>query len=201
MEKEPFEPDAIEKSGTSQELQQTSNQTFNWKREVIEWVQAIVLALVIALFIRTFIFSLIKVQGNSMLPTLHNNDRLVVVRLMYKPKQGDVVIFRPPLHKDTPYVKRVIALPGQTVDIDFQKHQVIIDGEIQNEDYINELTTNPGNVSFPQTVPDDTIFVLGDNRNNSRDSRHIDVGMIPYKAIMGRAVFRIWPLNNIGILH
>ncbi len=177
MEKEPFEPQPIKETETSQEIQQPDIQPFNWKREIIEWTQSIVLALIIALFIRTFIFSLIRVEGNSMLPTLHNNDRLVVVKLMYKPKQGDVVIFRPPLHKDTPYVKRIIALPGQTVDIDFQKHQVIVDGKILDEVYINEPTANRGNATFPQTVPEDSIFVLGDNRNNSSDSRHNDLGM------------------------
>lgn len=175
--------------------------SFNWKKELLEWTQAIVIALVVALVLRTFVFTLVRVSGSSMEPTLHNNDRLVVRRFMYTPKRGDVIILRPPMHKDTPYIKRVVALPGETVDIDFENHIVYIDGKPIKEEYINEPTARPGNMQFPLTVEEDTVFVLGDNRNNSRDSRYSDVGLIPYDSIMGRASFRIWPLNQLGSFY
>ncbi|MGE4283360.1 MAG: signal peptidase I [Clostridia bacterium] len=202
MDKEPFDIEEND-SDTNEEIvqQTTSSQVFDFKKEIKEWVQAIVIALVIAVIIRTFVFSLIRVDGQSMVPTLQHNDRLVVVKMMYKPKQGDVIILTPPMHKNTPYVKRIIALPGQTVDIDFKKHVVTVDGNPLVEPYINEPTAQRGDVEFPQTVPENTVFVLGDNRNNSRDSRYSDVAMVPYKEIVGKANFRIWPLSRIGSIY
>ena len=182
-------------------IQPEKEQQFDLKKEVFEWVQAIVLALVIALIIRTFVFSLIRVEGSSMVPTLNTNDRLIVWKLMYKPKQGDIIILKPPLHPETPYVKRIIGMPGQTVDLDTSRQVVIVDGKPLEEDYINEPTRQRGNMAFPAKVPDNHVFVLGDNRNNSKDSRYTDVGMIPYDSIIGKAVFRIWPLNKIGFVN
>ncbi|WHH59427.1 signal peptidase I [Petroclostridium sp. X23] len=202
MDKEHFNIENNENDIAQETSQQSVPvQAFDYKKEIREWVQAIVIALVIALVIRTFVFSLIRVDGQSMVPTLNHNDRLIVVKLMYKPKQGDVIILTPPMHKDTPYVKRVIALPGQTVDIDFENHVVKVDGKPLSEPYINEPIAQRGDVKFPQTVPEDTVFVLGDNRNNSRDSRYSDVGMVPFKAVMGKASLRIWPLNRFGSIY
>ncbi len=176
-------------------------ENFNFKREIFEWVQAIVVALVIALVIRTFVFELIKVNGQSMLPTLEHNDRLVVVKMLYKPEQGDIIILHPPHEERGPYVKRVIAVAGQTVDVDFTRHKVYVDGKALEEDYINEPIAQRGDMKFPQTVPEDSVFVLGDNRNNSRDSRYLDVGMIPYESVIGKVTIRIWPLNKIGSVY
>lgn len=202
MDKESFDIQADENNVNDEALHSsTANRQFNIKKEILEWVQAIVIALVIALVIRTFVFSLIRVDGHSMVPTLQHNDRLIVTKLMYKPQQGDIIILRPPMHKNTPFVKRIIALPGQTVDIDFKKHKVLVDGVELKEPYINEPTVQRGDVKFPVVVPENTVFVLGDNRNNSRDSRYSDVGMVPYKSIIGKAVFRIWPLNNFGSIY
>jgi|LSQX01.2.fsa_nt_gb signal peptidase I len=181
-------------------LQPEKEQQFDLKKEIFEWVQAIVLALVIALLIRTFLFTLIRVEGSSMVPTLSTNDRLIVWKLMYKPRQGDIIILKPPLHPETPYVKRIIGMPGQTININTSTQEVIIDGEPIDEDYINEPTRFSGNMTFPVKVPDDHVFVMGDNRNNSKDSRYTDVGMIPYDKIIGKATVRIWPLNKIGLV-
>lgn len=195
MEKEPFE------MNNNQEEENTKTQNYDIKKEILEWVQAIAIALVIAIVIRTYVFSLIKVNGHSMLPTLHHNERLVVVKLGYTPKQGDIIILNPPEKERGPFVKRVIAVEGQTVNIDFEKHKVYVDGVALEEDYINEPTIQRGNIAFPVTVPEDHVFVMGDNRNNSRDSRYTDVGMIPYKEIIGKVTIRIWPLNRLGSVY
>ena len=181
-------------------LQPEKEQQFDLKKEIFEWVHALVLALVIALVLRTFLFTLIRVVGSSMVPTLSTNDRLIVWKLMYKPRQGDIIILKPPLHPETPYVKRIIGMPGQTININTSTQEVIIDGEPIDEDYINEPTRFSGNMTFPVKVPDDHVFVMGDNRNNSKDSRYTDVGMIPYDKIIGKATVRIWPLNKIGLV-
>ncbi|MDK2798390.1 MAG: signal peptidase [Clostridiales bacterium] len=205
MEKDSFDTQAnrddnsIEPEKKFMEISQ--NKDFNIKKEILEWVQAIVIAFVIALLIRTFVFSLIRVQGYSMIPTLQHNDRLIVTKLMYKPKQGDIIILRPPMHKNTYYVKRVIAVSGQTVDIDFKKHIVYVDGKALIENYVNEPIAQPGDIQFPRTVPENTVFVLGDNRNDSRDSRYSDIGMVPYQSIIGKAIFRIWPINKLGSVY
>ena len=173
-------------------------------KEIFEWVQAIVVALVIAMFLRTYIFTLVDVSGSSMVPTLHNSDKLFVWRLGYQPEVGDIVIFRPASNENTPYVKRVIATEGQSVDIQYDEVKgyadVFVDGERLEEDYINERIdyTRIGNGKYPCIVPDDCIFVLGDNRNNSSDSRMSSVGMVSEESVIGKAIVRIWPFNAIG---
>lgn len=182
-----------ESSGESEESTAKS-----FKKEFFEWVQAIAIAVVLALLIRTFVFTLVKVDGSSMVPTLQDGDRLYVTRLLYKPKASDVIVFRPAGDKDKYYVKRVIATEGQEVDINFSTGAVMVDGVVLDEPYINELTYAQGNVSFPVTVPKDCVFVLGDNRNRSKDSRFSDVYMVSEDSIMGGAVFRLFPFNAIG---
>jgi len=180
----------------------------NWAREIFEWVACIAIAIVIALLIKNFIFTLVKVDGASMNPTLTHGDRLFTRVLGYnEPKQGDIIIFNPPLsaynkapNKDIAYVKRVIATEGQIVEIT-PDGEVSVDGEILPEDYISEkidmryiMTTK-----FPFEVPEGTVFVLGDNRNNSHDSRSADVGDVPLENIIGKAEFRLWPIGKFSL--
>ena len=175
-------------------------------REIFEWIQAIVVAVVLAMFLRTFIFTLVNVSGTSMVPTLHNNDKLFVWRLGYEPEVGDIIIFRPRAHEDTPYVKRVIATEGQTVNIVPDETtgycEVYVDGERLNEDYINDKIdiVHIGNVTYPATVPENCVFAMGDNRNNSKDSRFLDVGMVTEESIIGHATLRLWPINSFELL-
>ena len=175
--------------------------------EIFDWVQAIVVALVIAMFLRTYIFTMVDVSGSSMVPTLHNNDKLFVWRLGYQPEVGDIIIFRPAINEKTPYVKRVIATEGQSVDIKVNKSkgyaEVYVDGEKLDEPYINEMikTTHIGDGKYPCIVPEDCLFVLGDNRNNSADSRFSSVGMVSTDSVIGKAQVRLWPFNQIGGLE
>ncbi len=171
------------------------------KKELLDWVVSIVVALAVALFIRQFIFTLVRVDGPSMLPTLHHNDTLYVNRFMYSPEVGDVIIFRPPNSPDTPYVKRVIATEGQEVVVDAAEQTVYVDGVALVEDYISEQLVSAGTMKYPYVVPKDHVFVLGDNRNNSRDSRDASVGAIPRKNIIGKVVFRLLPVSDFGSVY
>ena len=165
------------------------------QREILEWVLSIAIAVVLALVIRNFVFTVVKVEGSSMVPTLQNNDRLIVWRLGYTPANGDIIV----LHQkgEHPFIKRIIATEGQTIDIDFDTHQVYVDGVKLDEPYINQPTSETGDVIFPVTVPENAVFVMGDNRNNSRDSRFQNVGMVAHEDIIGKAIFRFFPFSSI----
>lgn len=183
---------------------------FNWKRELLDWAQAIIIALVVALLIKNFVFTLVQVDGDSMLPTLQNSNRLYVNRFMYTPEKGDIVIFKPVDDPKRPYIKRVIATEGDTIYIDYETSTVYVNDEPIDEPYIKEPTRlvgahitrlmNTGNYSRQQPiiVEKDKVFVMGDNRNHSRDSR--EIGLVDKKQIIGGAVFRFWPLNEFGFL-
>ena len=201
-------------------------------KEIFEWFYTIAIALVIAFAIKAFLFDVVRVDGSSMFPTLENNDRLIVTKLGYEPKQGDIIILDSSYKnreeyydklaqyknkeklsamdkflnlKDLPknlkkkyYVKRVIALPGQTVDL--KDGKVYVDGELLDEPYYSGITQSiDATVEYPVTVEDDMVFVMGDNRPHSKDSRSSELGQVPYEAVLGKAQLRIWPLNDIGL--
>ncbi len=171
----------------------------NGKNETVEWVQSIVIAVVLALLIRGFVFETILVDGDSMLPTLHNNDRLVINKISHRisgVKRGDIVIFKYPGNEKEHFVKRVIACEGDVIKI--EGGRVYVNGQELKEPYILEETIE----GFPESVvPENTIFVLGDNRNNSRDSRNATVGFVPLENIIGKPWARIWPLKDIKLLN
>lgn len=172
----------------------------DFKKDILEWVLSIIIAVVIALLLRTYVFEQVKVIGSSMEPTLKENDRLVAVKLKYNPKQGDIIILNPPKMIDGPYIKRIIAVGGQTVNIDYDSHKVYVDNKELKEDYIKEPTSYKGDVSFPIKIPKDYVFVMGDNRNESKDSRISSVGLIPNNKILGKVIIRIWPLDKFGLI-
>jgi signal peptidase I len=168
-------------------------------REIMDWVICIAVAFAIAFVLRTFVVTLVNVDGQSMVPTLRHGDRLVVVRLFYKPKQFDIIIFHPRNRSKEPYVKRVIGMPGQTVAINNDTGEVSVNGKTLDEPYINNRTRGmTGTNSW--TVPENHVFVMGDNRGNSHDSRNTDVGFVSFESILGGAVFRVWPFASFGKL-
>ena len=146
-----------------------------------------------------FLFRIVDVSGDSMNPTLTNGDKLVVSDVFYKPKQGDIVIFRKDEYKPEALVKRVIATEGQTVEIDFDRGRVYVDGELLDEPYIAEPTRNQLDFKGAQTVPEGCVFVMGDNRNASSDSRKAEIGMVDERLIVGKVLLRVFPLDSIGI--
>ena len=165
-------------------------------REAYEWVQALVCSVLAVVVLFTFVIRLIGVDGHSMVPTLQDGDRLLVTTslLSGEYRYGDIVIIQKGTFADgDPIVKRVIATEGQTVDIDFANGIVYVDGEALDEPYINEPTYTDEGTEFPLTVPEGSIFVMGDNRNRSDDSRNAELGTVDTRYIIGRAVFLLFP--------
>ena len=165
--------------------------------ELYDWMDCIVYSVLVVVLLLSFCFRLIGVDGTSMVPTLQDGDRVLLQSIFYKPQAGDIVVFT---KLQSPLVKRIIATEGQIVDIDFAQGIVYVDNVPLDEPYINELTTTSGDVSFPVEVPQGCVFVLGDNRNHSSDSRDVSIGMIDLRQVMGRAVFRFFPVSAAGAL-
>ena len=156
----------------------------------------IVYMVAIVTLVFTFVIRLIGVDGSSMEPTLKHGDRLLVLNSLWYDdyKYGDIVILRKEgVFNNDPIVKRVIAVGGQTVDIDFSTGSVYVDGALLKEDYINELTFTPEGTAFPLTVPEGSIFVMGDNRNHSSDSRDSRLGTVDNRYVIGKAVLLAFP--------
>ena len=165
-------------------------------RDLYEWVQSLVGSVLVVVAIFTFVIRMMGVDGHSMLNTLQPGDRLLVVNSMlyHDYKYGDIVILRKNgVFDDDPIVKRVIAVEGQTVDIDFAEGIVYVDGEALEEDYIREPTYTAEGTEFPLTVPEGSIFVMGDNRNGSSDSRDYRLGTVDTRYVIGKAAFLIFP--------
>jgi signal peptidase I len=170
-------------------------------RSVLEWVAVVGGALVIALVIKTFLLQAFYIPSSSMESTLNIGDRVLVNKLSYRlhdVNRGDIVVFeRPPGEPASDIhdlIKRVVALEGETVSLD-ENGRVLIDGEVLDEPYLAEGTTT-NRLAEPVVVPEGHVFVMGDNRNDSRDSRFF--GPIEEDSIVGRAFFRVWPLGDIG---
>jgi len=163
--------------------------------DAYEWVQALVCSVLVVVVVFTFVIRLIGVDGRSMVPTLQHGDRLMVLNsLLYDDyKYGDVVVLRKESFLQDPIVKRVIATEGQTVDINFATGAVFVDDELLEEDYINEPTHLEEGTEFPLTVPEGSIFVMGDNRNHSSDSRDSRLGTVDARYVIGKAVLLAFP--------
>lgn len=161
---------------------------------------ATVLATLILIF--TFVFRIIVVSGPSMENTLFNGDSMVVWSLGYEPKQGDVIVLTQPSYQEDSIVKRVIAVGGQHVAIDYNTSTVTVDGQVLKEDYIKEwmLVPSYGMGNYDLTVPEGCLFVMGDNRNESADSRYPTIGVIDERCVIGKALMVIFPFSNFGLL-
>ena len=175
-------------------------------KTLYEWLEEIVIALTLVILVFTFLFRVVTVTGESMLPNFVEGQKLIVTNLGHSVEQGTVVVITNVLNE--PIIKRVIATEGQTVDIDYETGTVYVDGKAVDETQFgleNGITTRPYStleaMVFPQTVPEGCVFVLGDNRSVSKDSRYTEVGMVDTRHILGEAVFTLYPFDRFGVIE
>ena len=183
---------------TAEELEA---QELESRKNAYDWIQCLASALIVCVVIFIFVARVIDVKGTSMYPTLNNQDKMLVSDLFYTPKTGDIVVFKKDQYDpERALVKRVIATEGQEINIDFDRGIVYVDGVALEEDYITELTTTKLDFIGPQTVPDGCVFVMGDNRNMSTDSRKSEIGMVDNRLIIGKVYCVIFPLSSFGLV-
>ena len=184
-----------------------------WIKELYEWTEMLTVSVVIVAVIFTFFFRIVAVDGSSMTNTLQDKDRVIITHLLYTPKVGDIVVIsRSEVYESSasqtkaPLIKRIVAVGGDTVYIDFEVGVVYVNGKPSvTEKYTREgKTFQRGDIEFPEEglkVPEGHVFVLGDHRNDSTDSRFKSVGMVPEDQIIGKAVLRIFPIPSFGVLE
>lgn len=173
----------------------TGDKVTKAKMEIFDWVQCIVGAIIVGIVIFIFVGRTIGVEGISMMNTLSHNDRVVMSNFLYTPQNGDIIVFQT-LSDDfggAPLVKRVIALENQVIDINFDCGHIFVDGILQCEPFISEPTHVRGQFEGPHTVQEGHIFVLGDNRNHSSDSRDPRIGEVDTRQILGKVLFLLIP--------
>lgn len=177
----------------------STEKKLGWKKSLVLYLHDVIIYLAVICIVFLLVFRVVVVSGTSMNMTLLDGDYLLLLsNLFYRnPEPGDIVIASKASFDDgTPIVKRVIAVEGQTVDIDFETGTVYVDGVAQQEDYIWTLTLTTGGTHFPLTVEPGCVFVMGDNRGNSRDSRYPEIGLIDRREIVGKAIFLFLPGTN-----
>ncbi len=206
-------PDAPTEENTPEPQAKTRAELF---ADVMEIVETMLVSVFVVLMVFTYLARPVTVDGRSMVPTLNDQDKLVMLRLLYTPKQGDIVVVdnyeghvfdaegnvvESGRSLNENIIKRVIAVAGQTVTVDERAGEVYVDGKALHENYINERTlTNDGAFIYPITIPEGYVFVMGDNRNKSTDSRSSCVGLVSEEDVLGNAYFRYYPVTDIGFV-
>jgi len=170
-------------------------------KELYDWTESAVMAVIVVVLLFTFVGRTSVVSGSSMDKTLASGDMLLISRWGYSGEPGDIVVATKPYSHNEPIIKRIIATGGQTVDIDFEEGIVYVNGEALEEDYTNTPTNRRYDMEFPLTVPEGYVFLLGDNRNGSYDSRAEEIGLVDERYIMGKAYFRIYPFSDFKALY
>ncbi len=167
-------------------------------RAVYDWVSAAVFSLVCVTIVFACFFRIVGVDGASMMDTLYHQDRLILTRWAYTPQRGDIVVIN--RYTEEPLVKRIIAVGGDTIYIDPETYAVYLNGEKLEEPYVH-YNTLPYDMIEALTIPEGCVFVMGDHRDNSKDSRSAEIGFVDERDIMGKAIFRLWPLQRFGGLY
>lgn len=187
-----------------QNPEETPEEKGSFKLDLFFWMQALIGALVFLILTFTLVGRVIGVVGGSMLPTLHEGDLLLLQSAGYTPKQGDVVVLRKSSFMTDPIVKRVIATEGQHVRVDYTTGQVFVDGVALDEPYINGVMADPLDpleTVLDVTVPEGSIYVMGDNRNHSSDSRDERLGTVDTRYVLGRALWILTPFAHFGAIE
>lgn len=178
-----------------------TRERYKKNKDILEWLDTAVLALALLALLYTFGVRMVRVDGTSMEPTLLDGERLLISSWHYTPAKGDIVV----VDSYTPYgatlVKRVIAMGGDTVDIDFAAGIVYVNGEALDEPYTAAPTYLVESATFPLTVPEGCLFLMGDNRNRSKDSRSLEIGCVDERDVLGKALFRLLPFDRLGAVQ
>ncbi len=170
-------------------------------KELLEWVIYFIILMILTYLTVTYVGQRTRVEGDSMYPMLHDGDNLIVDKITYKfsdPERFDIVVFPYQYETNIFYIKRIIALPGETILI--KDGVIYIDGEVLDEEYGAEVIELSGIAAEEIQLGDDEYFVLGDNRNHSKDSRDPSVGLLHEDDLVGRAWMRIWPFERFGVI-
>lgn len=192
----------LDKNTVDNDKKKAEEKEYSLKREIISTVVYLLAVVALTFLFVQFVGQRTHVNGDSMNATLEDGDNLIVDKISYRftdPDRFDIIVFPYQYQENTYYIKRIIGMPGETVQI--QDGMIYIDGEVLEETYGKEVMQYAGIASDPITLGEDEYFVLGDNRNNSSDSRDPSVGNIKEDQIVGKAFIRIWPLNKFGILR
>ena len=195
--KEVQQPAAPEESGKQEDWKSPVKSLVN---DLLDIAESVIVSVFVVVLVFAFILRPVTVDGSSMNPTLYDKDRVLMVELFYHPQRGDVVIVDSYTAYGKPLVKRVIAKGGDVVNIDYQAGTVSVNGEVLQEAYIAEPTYLGYDVTFPYTVPEGTVFVMGDNRNASLDSRSSYVGCIDERDILGKVLLCFLPFSDFGVV-
>ena len=194
----------IEKAKEAEPEDIKEKEPFNIGREILEWFESLVFALLIVQLVLTFLLRIVMVDGESMTNTLQNGDRLIMTHVAYEPERDDIVVLDSEAANKV-LIKRVIGIEGDKVVVDYNKNHVYVNDEEISNEHIREVMLDSFYFDpqysvdagvYEYEVPEDTVFVMGDNRNDSKDSRSI--GFIPKSEIMGKAIFRIYPFKSLG---
>ena len=166
--------------------------------ELYDWLQCIVIAIVVGILCFIFVARVITVEGDSMYPTLENGDMVLTQVCAYEqPQRGDIVIINAPHFDEEPLVKRVIGIEGDIVEV-FDDGSVYVNGEQIDEAYVNESVFDGGSTEYPCYIGEGEVFVMGDNRNYSADSRMRSLGVLSTEDVIGKVFFRMWPIGSFG---
>lgn len=209
MEEINNELNSIENDNSENKLIEEAEKENSFKSFIFDWLEVLVHAIIAVVICFSFLFRIATIDGPSMQNTLQDGERVIISNLFYTPQVGDIVVISRNKENsvytmnesNTPIIKRIIATEGQTVDIDFNEGIVYVDGIALDEPYTRTPTNLKWDIQFPVTVDEGCVFVLGDNRNDSIDSRSSSIGeygMIDTRYILGHAVYRVFPFDRMG---
>ena len=183
--------EVVSNKGVTLHLRKSSGTSY-----LYDWIHSMIFAIAIVVIILTFLVRLVDVSGTSMYETLHDGDKVIVTNFFYTPEDGDIVVISHGAQYSEPIIKRVIATEGQSLSIDFESGKVTVDGKVIDEPYIKGHTYKK-DAEIPSVVPEGKVFVMGDNREVSLDSRSTAIGLIDENDIIGKAQFVAFPFNRI----